>query len=75
MPTRDSVYRALVTNHRILESQKFAVDKLAAQIKEMKIERVTGPGDGTGDHYLGDTTTVTPSSIVFNNPFPLSLNC
>jgi hypothetical protein len=37
-PTRDAVYKALVTNHRILEAQKGTLERLNEQIKDLKMK-------------------------------------
>ncbi len=41
VPTREAVYRALVTNHRILEAQKLAVQRLERDVKELRIKSIT----------------------------------
>lgn len=46
VPTRESIYRALVTNHRILDAQKLAAHKLEKQIKEVRIRSLTTQGGG-----------------------------
>ena len=40
---RESLYKALLTNHRILEGQKASLEKLTEQIKELKVKNITSP--------------------------------
>ena len=42
-PARETLYKALLTNHRILEGQKASLEKLAEQIKELKVKNITSP--------------------------------
>ena len=42
-PARESLYKALLTNHRILEGQKASLEKLTEQMKELKVKNITSP--------------------------------
>ena len=42
-PARENIYKALLTNHRILEGQKASLEKLTEQIKELKVKNITRP--------------------------------
>ena len=43
IPTRESIYKALLTNHKIMENQKSTLAKLAEDIKQLKIRNITTP--------------------------------
>ena len=60
-PARETLYKALLTNHRILEGQKASLEKLAEQIKELKVKNITSPWH-TAEAFSGSRAAAEDSA-------------